>query len=599
VPAPTGGTYASLSTDGALAFISNPVGQGISVVQVSTQRITRFISLSGHNPQWVVSSPDSSKIYVVANDGPSLGLILSVNVSSGQILSAYTAPNPLGPAAISPDGSRLYVNLLPTSGNLQYGLGIVATSNMTLMTLLGGIYNGSGVAVSPDGASIYVPNQGVPPNIAPQLSIIDSTALNVTATVPLTAGVIPGEITMNAQGSRAYIVENGSPTSNLAVIDLNAKSYLTKLNVPNWKPVKAAPSADGLKLYVTDSSASSVRYFDGNTYKFLGSIYLPGSLNGIVISPDNSTLFVPNSGSARVVVVDQQNGAVQAIVPSGDLKSSAPNLAGSVVVNPTGYVFATNFASNNLTAIDPNSRLVVGYIPVGLNPIAAVISKDSSRLYVLNAGSRTVSIINPKTFATTATIALPPSAGTPTSITLSPDNSRVYISTVGSTTDKTRHVILVINASTNSFVAPFAVGPTVGLTSSADGKTLLTVTAGTSSQETMAPVTVSTGKINPAGIVNVNTPTITTPQSQGIVAGAGGTIYMTAANSLFSVNPTALTSSTLFTGGAPGTLALTPDGQQLWMTNYASPFLTIFNATNGAQIFSSNISNNTYGIAFK
>ncbi|CKN33121.1 PE PGRS family protein [Mycobacterium tuberculosis] len=66
-----------------------------------------------------------------------------------------------------------------------------------------------------------------------------------------------------------------------------------------------------------------------------------------------------------------------------------------MAVSPvTGLVFVTNFDSNTVSVIDPNTNTVTGSIPVGTGAYGVAVNPGAN-IYVTNQGSNTVSVIDP------------------------------------------------------------------------------------------------------------------------------------------------------------------------------------------------------------
>ncbi|MGH3671038.1 MAG: YncE family protein [Pseudonocardiaceae bacterium] len=73
-------------------------------------------------------------------------------------------------------------------------------------------------------------------------------------------------------------------------------------------------------------------------------------------------LYLPNSGSGSVSVIDTLSNTVIATIPVG----SCPE---GVAVTPDGrHVYVPNFASNSVSVIDTANDTVADTIPVGGDP---------------------------------------------------------------------------------------------------------------------------------------------------------------------------------------------------------------------------------------
>jgi YVTN family beta-propeller protein len=103
-----------------------------------------------------------------------------------------------------------------------------------------------------------------------------------------------------------------------------------------------------------------------------------------------------------------------------------------VAFNPdNGFLYVANAGSNTVSVIDPATNTVVATITVGGSPIGIAFNPDNGFMYVANSGSNTVSVINPVTNTVVATI---PVGATPFGIAFNPDNGFLYVTNQGGNT---------------------------------------------------------------------------------------------------------------------------------------------------------------------
>ena len=133
-----------------------------------------------------------------------------------------------------------------------------------------------------------------------------------------------------------------------------------------------------------------------------------------------------------------------------------------VSTSPDGSrVYVTNAVSNNVSVINTATNAVVATIAVGNQPYGVSNSPDGSRVYVTNFGSDNVSVTNTATNTVMANI---PVGYNSFGVSTSPDGSRVYVANPGS------NYLSVINTATNTVVATIAVGNfPIGVSTSPDG----------------------------------------------------------------------------------------------------------------------------------
>ena len=265
-------------------------------------------------------------------------------------------------------------------------------------------------------------------------------------------------------------------------------------------------AVDGQQLAATQSSSAAPDVFGTQT----GS-----NPTGVVISADGTRIYVANTGSNTVSVIDNDT-------TSGDYKQ------------------------------------VIKTISVGSAPSAMALNSDGSRLYVANSGSVTVSVIgidtatdtyeridaNPSIFSKDIAVGWAPSA-----LALSPDGTRLYVanrltSTVSVVSiDTATDTYQRIDANPSIFSRDIAVGwsPTA-LALTADGTRLY----------------VANSASNTVSAINIDT--------------ASNTYQRIDANpSIFSRD--------IAVGLAPSALALNPDGTRLYVANSGSNTVSLIDVT--------------------
>ncbi len=124
-----------------------------------------------------------------------------------------------------------------------------------------------------------------------------------------------------------------------------------------------------------------------------------------------------------VIGTVEQSSALQTMVSNVDIDGNAPN--GMAYDPKNKRIYVTNSESNTVSVIDTNTNTVLGNpIRVGMNPKGIAYDPENERMYVTNFGSNTVSIIDTHSNrALGSTI----SVGTgPVGIVHDPINHRMY-----------------------------------------------------------------------------------------------------------------------------------------------------------------------------
>jgi YVTN family beta-propeller protein len=106
---------------------------------------------------------------------------------------------------------------------------------------------------------------------------------------------------------------------------------------------------------------------------------------------------------------------------------------------------------NRVVVIDSSLLQTTAFVPVGVNPVAAVCTADGSKAYVVNQGSNTVSVISTKDNTNQQNISVGTSPGP---VAISDDNSYVFVGNEGDGT------VSVIDTNSDSVTNTFPVGTT-------------------------------------------------------------------------------------------------------------------------------------------
>ncbi len=251
---------------------------------------------------------------------------------------------------------------------VQAGVALAATA---LVAGCGNNYRPTIVPISSSGPAAQVTSYAVvvsstSATAAGNATIIDYSGDSIMATAPIGPG--PTAFTVNTGGSEGYTYNSDGTISQFPVsTSLQQKLVLSSTIPSTAKLVNLFSPAAGLwaaDLCGTVNCQPDMDVFIGNP---LTPIY------NIPLAPTPLMLVGTGSSGGRYFAISQ--GAVSSNV--------ACNLAPSTVgVNGTVTgVEASNYAT------DPA-------IPVGLCPVYALESADSARLFVLNRGSDSITVIN-------------------------------------------------------------------------------------------------------------------------------------------------------------------------------------------------------------
>jgi YVTN family beta-propeller protein len=165
---------------------------------------------------------------------------------------------------------------------------------------------------------------------------------------------------------------------------------------------------------------------------------------GVAVHPAGNRVYVSNSNSASVSIIDPLTFTVVATVPVG----SGPF---GVAINSAGTrVYVANQTDDTVSVIDTGSDTVIATVTVGDQPAGIAVNPTNGEVYVSNHGDGTVSVIAP---VTNTVIGLPIAVGSaPNGLAVTPSGTHVYVANQGTNT------VSVIDAATHGTLAPITVG---------------------------------------------------------------------------------------------------------------------------------------------
>ena len=224
----------------------------------------------------------------------------------------------------------------------------------------------------------------------------------------------------NGDGTSTVYVSQGAD-NKIAVVTVSATGVLTL--------------KDSFSLAAGDFSAGLALDRRGYLYVAINETY-PASSVANITTP------------ASMVVLDTATGKIVSrlpfIVPISQLSAPGnPTFSPSTfplavaALNDGSKVFVTSQRDGVVYVIstaDPTAPTLVKSLLTGLHPISLLLNKDQSKLYVANAHSETVSVVNTSTNLVRDTILLIPSesrrlhGATPTGLALSPSEDKLYVS---------------------------------------------------------------------------------------------------------------------------------------------------------------------------
>jgi YVTN family beta-propeller protein len=196
-------------------------------------------------------------------------------------------------------------------------------------------------------------------------------------------------------------------------------------------PCDLAIDSSQQKLYVLEADAKQLVVLNSDSLEILCTVALADKPSGMVLSPDQTRLYVTGGQAKGVIyVIDTKEATVIRKIKAGHWPV-AP------VVSPDGKsLYVCNRFENKVTVFNLKNYKKGRSIPVVREPIAAAMTSSSRGLYVLNAlpqsasnGAYTacvVSVIDPAQNTVVASLTLPNGSNQLNGICFSPDGRYAY-----------------------------------------------------------------------------------------------------------------------------------------------------------------------------
>lgn len=296
---------------------TNSAGDDVDVIDPATNQVVLKVK-DIEVPHGVAFSPDGRRAYISCEAEKTL---IAVDARTGRILARAGLSGHPNNIAISKDGRRVFVAIVQAPGAVD----VIDSSSMKRIgsvAVKGGVHN---TYVTPDGK--YVLAGSIAGKI---LTVIDPESLRILWELPFDRGVRPIAFERAADGSTGRIFVQLSGYNGFAVVDFKTHEEVRRVALPDQ------PSGGH-----AEGGAPS---------------------HGIMVSPDNKTLWVDSSPANAVFIYSLPDLKVLGYVKTGEVPDW-------ITFTPDGKrIYIANSGSNSVSAIDTTSRKEIARIPVGEVP---------------------------------------------------------------------------------------------------------------------------------------------------------------------------------------------------------------------------------------
>lgn len=287
------------------------------------------------------------------------------------------------------------------------------------------------LALSPDGTKVFVKNMT-------DMQVMDAGTWRIQQIVhyPKSGASMHG-IAVSPDGAHVYVTGANADLYDYAWTN-GALSYSRTITLPAASDACGlAISADGTRAYLCLSTRNTLGVVDLRAGMLAWEINVGIAPWDVVLSPDQGTAYVSDWGGRRPVAGD----------------STGISAGTQVVVDDRGIG-----ASGMVSVVDLDQNLELVEVPTGLHPSDLEMSQDGSTLYVANANSDTVTVIDTQAQAVKETILVRPDPTLPfgseaDGLALSRDGKSLFVASAGN--NAIAVVELPNDAHTNSLVQGF------------------------------------------------------------------------------------------------------------------------------------------------
>lgn len=198
-------------------------------------------------------------------------------------------------------------------------------------------------------------------------------------------------------------------------------------------PFAVVTSPDGKTIYATDQTGGRLSILDAASMTPSGEIDLRGRPQGLALSSDGSTLYVAEHGASSVAVIDTSKLAITSRIAVG-LWPTAVALG-----EQSRRLYVANQDRDSISVIDLSQQpaKTIAEIAVVREPSSLAITPDEKHVVVTNLMalgrgtdptlSAVVSIIDAGTLAAARSVKLPPGSTMVPGVSVSPDGKWAYV----------------------------------------------------------------------------------------------------------------------------------------------------------------------------
>ena len=291
-----GPVFAAFAGNAGRIYVANAADSTLSFYSsISPQTGTTTITLPSSpapNPSYIETNLALGSIYVAYKGRDSVGV---VNIGSNSQTAEIALPTGAAPVAMvsTPDGKKIFT---ANSGTNDVSVIDSATNTVSTTLALAGCTDPEWFAIHPDGSYVYVVCKG-----SGNLFYINTATLATTDVAPVGLGAQPNFVHYDVNRKRLVVTNSGGNTVSVINEDpatpIATYHTVTTITVGS-NPLSAAALPDGSKIYVGNSGSNSVTVIDSATLTVKTTVPVAGPAQYVKAAPDSTRVAVTIAGGS-------------------------------------------------------------------------------------------------------------------------------------------------------------------------------------------------------------------------------------------------------------------------------------------------------------
>ncbi|MFI6071501.1 caspase family protein [Actinoplanes sp. NPDC051343] len=354
----------------------------------------------------------------MVRSGAGAGLALLVAVVAGVTVNARGDERPPGGGRPAATPAAVASGHAATPGSSVAGAKVdrmpVSAAVPVRPAVLGRIKVGrepEGLAVSPDGHTVYVADQG-----SHELFLVDPVRHLVRARVTLP--FVPRFVALSSDGTQAYVAMYNDDITGSGVAIVGTRTHVLEAVVPTGPMPFALAVAPDDRVWVPIHRADRVQVIDPASRHIVADIRVPPSPHAVAFGGEAA--YIADHETNAVSPIDRATGRVRGPMPAGH---SPHHLA---LTDDGSTAVVADYDGDTATIISLGSGKARATVRVGHHPQSVGIG--GNRIAVVNEGGDSVTVLDLPDGKKVATLKV---GRSPRSIAVAPDGRTAYVSDGG------------------------------------------------------------------------------------------------------------------------------------------------------------------------